>query len=81
MADAAERVGIAVVAEPGKGKQRHVGDGVLVARGDKCQQAPPDGQEFGRAFHAQRHPERQAHQPVAQCALEKQHAGRRSGFR
>ncbi|MNP26190.1 hypothetical protein D3C76_1190330 [compost metagenome] len=69
-----------MVAEPGQGKQRHVGNGVLVTGSDKCQQTPPDGDEFGRAFNAQCHPDRQANQPVTQHAFEEQYFCRGGGF-
>ncbi|VXA88410.1 hypothetical protein AERO8C_70091 [Aeromonas veronii] len=72
MADAAQGVGLGVGAKPGEGEQGHVGDGVLVAGGDKGQQAPPDGDEACGPFGAQRHPDGEADQPVAEDPLHKQ---------
>ena len=81
MTNSRQRVGVAVMAEPGEGEQRHVGDGVLVAGRDERQQAPPDSEEFRRAFGTNRHPDRQTNQPVAQRAFKEQYRGGRGGFR
>ena len=70
-----------MVAEPGEGKQRHVGNGVLVAGSDKRQQTPPDSEEFCRAFGTDCHPDCQTNQPVTQCAFKEQNHCRRGRFR
>lgn len=73
MTNTRQRVGFAVVAEPGEREQRHVLDRVLVAGRDKCQQTPPDSDKFRRPFSAQRHPDCQANQPVTQCTFEEEY--------
>ena len=80
MTNTRQRVGFAVVAEPGEREQRHVSDRVLVAGRDKCQQTPPDSDKFRRPFSAQRHPDCQANQPVTQCTFEEEYHCRCSGF-
>ena len=69
-----------MMAKPGEGKQRHVGDGVLIAGRDKRQQTPPDSNKFCRAFGTDCHPDRQTHQPVTQCAFEKERHRGLAGF-
>ena len=53
--------------EDAEGEHRHVGDGVLEARGDERQQRPPQADELGRITRrARRHPQCEAHQHVAE---------------
>ena len=69
-----------MMAKPGEGEQRHIRDGVLIAGRDKRQQTPPDSNKFCRAFGTDCHPDRQTHQPVTQCAFEKERHRGLAGF-